>query len=268
MRQIALALIQYSNDNQGKLIIEDIDPTPKNGKIPLLYPDGFGWQSELMHQNYLASVNEFTTPPNSVTGSPTYVPTNTVFRCPEDTQLEINSAGPTSGYPTDGQCAGYRDQPWGAGYPTRADQTPAYGVATSYMLNARANTAAAKNGGANWTPFVWFDSAETDTDPSGIGILDPAYCRTLSMIKHSALVIMVLETTALDWTEQNTNYLTTGVYTNRVAARHGQVSNNGLNASMNIAFFDGHVALYPTATVCGANLKTNPGGIIAYLGDQ
>jgi prepilin-type N-terminal cleavage/methylation domain-containing protein/prepilin-type processing-associated H-X9-DG protein len=263
MRQLALGVLQYCIDNNGRLIIEDIDAIPNQTKDGS-YADGFGWQHELMHQKYVSAPNEFetTTVVNSQI-TPNYFPIGTVFRCPESTDVAQNGAGPDTGYPTDGQCAGYRTMPVA---DPRADGQPAYGVATSYMLNSRANTAANRDGGTNTTPFVWFYQA--DTDPTGIGVDDPAYRRNLSMIKRSAQVVMLLETTALDWTIQNSAYQTTGVYTDRIAARHGSKSTNGLNAYANFAFFDGHVALMPTATVCGADLKQNPGGIIAYLGSQ
>jgi prepilin-type processing-associated H-X9-DG protein len=193
-------------------------------------------------------------------------PIGTVFRCPESTDVNQSGAGPTTGSPTDGQCAGFRTQPQA---DPRSDGQPPYGVATSYMLNSRANTAANRDGGTNCTPFVWFYQSDTNPiDPTQIGVDDPAFGRNLSMIKHSAQVVMLLETTALDWTIQNSAYQSTGVYTNRIAARHGAKTGNGLNAWANFAFFDGHVELMPTATVCGADLKQNPGGIIAYLGSQ
>jgi prepilin-type N-terminal cleavage/methylation domain-containing protein/prepilin-type processing-associated H-X9-DG protein len=257
MRQIAMGVLQYCMDNHGRLIIEDIDPGKTSDSS---YKDGFGWQSELMHQKYVSAPNIYPQPTNANLLS---TPLGTVYRCPESIDVAQNSAGPTTGAPTDGQCAGYRTQPLAN---PRSDLQPAYGVATSYMLNSRANTAANRNGGTDCTPFVWFYQA--DTDPSGIGVDDPAWRRSLSMIKRSAQVVMVLETTALDWTIQNSSYQTTKVYTNRIAAQHGQKSANGLNAWANFAFFDGHVELLPTATVCGADLKQNPGGIIAYLGSQ
>jgi prepilin-type N-terminal cleavage/methylation domain-containing protein/prepilin-type processing-associated H-X9-DG protein len=258
MRQIAMGVLQYCMDNHGRLIIEDIDPGAcKDGS----YKDGFGWQHELMHQKYVSTANMYLQPTNA--NSPISAPIGTVFRCPESTDVNQSGAGPTTGSPTDGQCAGYRTMPLAN---PRSDGQPAYGVATSYMLNSRANTAANRDGGTDCAPFVWFYQA--DTDPTGIGVDDPAWRRSLSMIKRSAQVVMLLETTALDWTIQNSSYQTTGVYTNRIAAQHGQKSANGLNAWANFAFFDGHVELMPTATVCGADLKQNPGGIIAYLGAQ
>ena len=38
-----------------------------------------------------------------------------------------------------------------------------------------------------------------------------------------------------------------GNFLRRLGARHGKVSADGANAYTNMAFFDGHVATYPTA---------------------
>jgi prepilin-type processing-associated H-X9-DG protein len=37
-----------------------------------------------------------------------------------------------------------------------------------------------------------------------------------------------------------------GIYMKRLGARHGKKTANGANAYTNMAFFDGHVGLYPT----------------------
>jgi prepilin-type N-terminal cleavage/methylation domain-containing protein/prepilin-type processing-associated H-X9-DG protein len=257
MRQLALGVLQYSMNSHGVLMIMNLDANKcANGD----YKDGFAWQHELTHQKYVAAPNMYVSPTDPA--SAISAPLGTIFRCPESSDVGQTGAGPTTGAPTDGSCAGYRVEPT---TNPRADGQPAYGEATSYMLNGRANTAANRNGGANCTPFVWF--YQTDTDPTGVGVEDAGYKRNLSMIHRSTQVVMILETTSLDWTVQQTT-TTNGIYTNRVAARHGQKSSNGLNAYANFAFFDGHVELLSTASVCTANLKTNPGGIIAYLGSQ
>src|ERR1700722_1729517 len=51
MKQIAMALLQYHLDNNGHLIIGQIDDyeSTANGKV---YPDGFGWAAELTQLNY------------------------------------------------------------------------------------------------------------------------------------------------------------------------------------------------------------------------
>lgn len=262
MRQIALGLIQYSNANNGKLIMVEIKPkTAKDGS----YPDGWSWSGELYHQGYISTSNSLVA--TSTTTIAVTAPINTVFRCPESTDVEQDDAGgPAAGYPTDGQCAGYHMGPEVA---SRADTSAPYAAATSYMLNCDVNEAPAKIGGNEACPFIWFDSGQADTDPSGQGIEDSAYSRNSSMIKHSAQVAMLLETTALNWPHQQTGtYFNQGVYTNRLAALHGQVSSNKLNAWMNMAFFDGHVDLRASAVICTQNLANNPDSVIFYLGSQ
>ncbi len=49
MRQLALGVLQYCIDNNGRFIIEGIDAIPNQTKDGS-YADGFGWQHELMHQ--------------------------------------------------------------------------------------------------------------------------------------------------------------------------------------------------------------------------
>jgi prepilin-type processing-associated H-X9-DG protein len=67
-----------------------------------------------------------------------------------------------------------------------------------------------------------------------------------------------------------------------LAARHGQVSNNGNNASTNMAFFDGHVESLPTqpfadystsgpvsaATSGAANIPQSLGAVFTLTQDQ
>src|ERR1700760_891596 len=58
MRQVATALLNYTNDNRGNLIIGEIDADfSYNGNA---YPDGWGWAAELMHQHYLNAPNYYT----------------------------------------------------------------------------------------------------------------------------------------------------------------------------------------------------------------
>ena len=49
------------------------------------------------------------------------------------------------------------------------------------------------------------------------------------------------------------------MYNYCLAGRHGDVSSNGLNAFTNIAFFDGHVSLFPTQPFNDATLVTSSG---------
>src|ERR1700722_12636074 len=82
MKQIAQALINYTNDNRGRLIIGEIDSG--QGTTNGCYPDGFGWAAELVHQHYLSAPNYYKNP--AATGLATAgveVPSSSVLKCPE-----------------------------------------------------------------------------------------------------------------------------------------------------------------------------------------
>lgn len=64
MRQIALAVINYTNDNNGHLMPAMIWPTGNAS----LYPDGFFWAAELVHQHYLNAPNIMHQPSNPNNG--------------------------------------------------------------------------------------------------------------------------------------------------------------------------------------------------------
>src|SRR3954468_8966378 len=51
MRQIGLALLQYTTSNKGVLMPAKI--LRASGSAQAICPDGFGWSNELVHQNYL-----------------------------------------------------------------------------------------------------------------------------------------------------------------------------------------------------------------------
>src|ERR1700683_4731880 len=58
MKQIATALIQYTNDNSGRLIIGILPESASND----IYLGGFYWDAELAHQKYISAPNYFTNP--------------------------------------------------------------------------------------------------------------------------------------------------------------------------------------------------------------
>src|SRR5277367_3392223 len=60
MRQIALGLIQYIDDNKGAFPPAQINVDSTSP--PTFYPDGFFWAAELVHQNYVKAPNIFATP--------------------------------------------------------------------------------------------------------------------------------------------------------------------------------------------------------------
>jgi len=59
---------------------------------------------------------------------------------------------------------------------------------------------------------------------------------------------MIVEASNGNWVDQkqSTDSRYSYIYTKRIGARHGKKTNDGGNAFTNLAFFDGHVGLYPT----------------------
>jgi prepilin-type N-terminal cleavage/methylation domain-containing protein/prepilin-type processing-associated H-X9-DG protein len=267
MRQIALAVLNYTSDNQGHLMpamIYSQGGTPAN---PLPYCDGFWWAAELVHQGYIASPNILHSPTNPNNGYPP-PGTSNVFQCPEGLNatdaypIDNGLLGqPYGNYPTDGRNMGPE---FGLDDNPRVDQQKPYGTATWYELNCRQagyasmwdpsfpNTDAY---GAQYNPpFVVFGYSQPGTaspnESTLAEVADARYSRTLSMIRHSAVMVMVVEASNVIWNAQGNNPAVTPPTpvhdAPRIAARHGQRTTDGTNAYTNVAFFDGHVALFPT----------------------
>jgi len=275
MRQIALAVLNYTNDNGGHLIPALILPEGANKP----YADGFFWAAELPHLGYIASPNLVW--PGGPGSSPIPGPGADVFQCPEgltpaesgptDTGSAFSSnAGP---YPTSSKNNGWT---YGSCAPNpRADgQTPPYGAATWYQLNCRQDGFASNytpgfvdghstQYGAQYNPpFVYFQSTNDQYgNTEQTDIADPKYSRTISMIRHTAVMAMVCEASGINWNTQ-TSATVNGVvhYCQGLGARHGQLSPDGTNAFTNIAFFDGHVSLVPTLPIDSnaGNVGANP----------
>src|SRR3954453_23359071 len=56
MRQIGQAILQYSTANKGVLMPAQIVRTAKDAQ-QTIYPDGWGWSNELVHQKYISAPN-------------------------------------------------------------------------------------------------------------------------------------------------------------------------------------------------------------------
>ncbi|MBV8780135.1 MAG: type II secretion system protein [Phycisphaerae bacterium] len=256
-RQIALALIQYSMNNRGSLIVA------ASGQN-LVYPNKWFWANTLVEQGYINAPNAFAHPPNVSQGG--------VFFCPvgiSDTTTAGRSIA-SAVSPTDAinNVVGYTEDEQGA-VPTI--------IATWYQLNAKSAQYLASAKGtisstrhAKNTPFVGFDvSADGgDTDSKNL-----KYSRNVSQIRKGAEVAMLFEGNV---TSYATEYDGSAVHTLQpkfIAARHGGKLNNGLDAQTNIAFFDGHVALTGTDawTRAGADdtaFSPPVNGVIVYMSDQ
>jgi prepilin-type N-terminal cleavage/methylation domain-containing protein/prepilin-type processing-associated H-X9-DG protein len=261
MRQIALGMLQYINENQNHMMIGWIDKGAFGTTTGVPYPDGWGWAGELMFQGYVRSQNYYVNPNSTATPTQTQISTGTVFRCPED----ILETGGNGSYPTDPLNTGYNISLQG-NTPQRYDGAPLHAVVTSYGLNVHNDstnaasfwyTASGVRTASNQTdmsPFVWF-TAVADLN-------DPNFTRTLGQIHHSANTIMIMETAGTNnpWTASAGYSVNGTAYAiTRIGARHGlkfNTASNGTNtvsgsdASFNFAFFDGHVALYPSYPLC------------------
>jgi prepilin-type processing-associated H-X9-DG protein len=246
MRQIALAVVMYTQDNKGKLmpcLIYSMGPGQP-------YPDGFFWAAELVHQRYI------TAPYLSYSSNIAHAPPNgSVFQCPEgiDPQDNTTNGQLNSGqgsYPTDAKNNGWY---YGIDDNPRVDGQVPYGIATWYQLTSRL-TGFASNftpGGAFNPPFVYF---QPGTDKLGAteatDVADPHYSRSLSLVRQPSLTVMMAEATDPNWVTQSPTTVNSVMhYASRLGARHGQRTGNGTNAYTNFAFFDGHVALFPTQPI-------------------
>lgn len=252
LRQIAEALISYSTDNRGRLI-----PDLVQAKAGNIYPVGFFWANALVAQKYLVAP---TGEVNPGAGSGIIPKTsNNVFVCPDgitdsfslgawnstaDPSVNLGGSEPWNG---NGMAATPRSSynNYAHFYHTNVSTglltaRPPDDVATWYALNCTVTnpvTGPAIAPGAVDSPFIWFQ------DPSGGGNVDPvlsnvALRRTLSQIKRSAAVVMVLDSSADNLTNPP---VATYPATARLAGRHGQPLNNGRDGICNMAFFDGHV---------------------------
>ena len=68
----------------------------------------------------------------------------------------------------------------------------------------------------------------------------------------AAELVMIVEAANPNWYDETSSTTRDGetVWLRRLGARHGRKTKSGLNASTNIAFFDGHVAKFETAPIC------------------
>jgi prepilin-type processing-associated H-X9-DG protein len=145
-----------------------------------------------------------------------------------------------------------------------------YGIATWYQLCSRrtgytSNFSNPPTGFAFNPPFVYFPSisgADLLGRTEDQNIADPNYTRTINMVRKPSVQVMIAEAGDPDWVSQSPAPLVKGKfqYARMLGARHGHKTTNGLNAYTNFAFFDGHVALFPTEPIDYNDGATNPAG--------
>lgn len=214
MRQIAIAIVGYSVDNRGRL-------PPTYVAAGTVYPSGWYWPNELVRLKYAPQPNSYTTGGLGTTR----LGLKTIFVCPEG-DLTIDSDTSTlklslAGHPTDGRNF----------LANKNDTGEQLVIPTWYQLNGKATATITRRGGAKSTPFVGFFTGTVDAD-----LLDPAFARNTSMVRRSGQTAMILE-----GAEGRT------FAPKFIAGRHGSKTSDGKNAFTNVAYFDGHVGLIPTA---------------------
>ena len=106
-------------------------------------------------------------------------------------------------------------------------------------------------------PFVEFNK-DPNSVQAGASLANPlGYTRKLQMITAPSRMVLVVEASAVSWDANGnitpptapdpaiTPTATQGV-PQRLAGRHGDALNGGLDGYTNFAFFDGHVSKYST----------------------
>jgi prepilin-type N-terminal cleavage/methylation domain-containing protein/prepilin-type processing-associated H-X9-DG protein len=231
MRQIAQAMLMYIQDNKGAL-------PPSAATIPGAFDNPkWWWPNELVRGKYIPTEGVNCYPQAGMAVTDKRFDRSSVFRCPEG--VEEDSTSPVSGgdWPTD---------PKNNGFALENDADAAlngFGVPCWYQLNSRTQTSGlnAFPNGRGAAPFMWFSSAATAADAK-----DSKWRRVMSQIKKASDMVMIVEAANPNWHDQtnSTNY--PGNYLRRLGARHGKRRGpDGIYADLNMAFFDGHVALFP-----------------------
>jgi len=237
MRQISQAMMMYINANKGKLPPCAIQP------IPNVYPNGWWWPNELVRGNYIKASSVYGAPGDTVKK---FNRTN-VFRCPEGLEEDYGGGG-GGDYPTESKNNGYRIVNDGS----PGCQAEGFAIPSWYMLNSRNLSVTGAiapdpslptpiaNAGTRQTPFLYFNS----TEPRNLG--SPAWQRTINMVRKASELMMIVEASNENWFDQTESTKKPGNFLRRLGARHGKTTADGANAYTNVAFFDGHVALYAT----------------------
>ena len=166
------------------------------------------------------------------------------------------------------------------GYPVlngTSEQALGFGVATWYMLHAGTNTNSnrLRTNANTATPFMAFVSSPAADDAqlaAQLSNLD--FQRKMTTVKRSSEMVMVVESASYNWsyavgTPGSTTYTTAAANKNlvpRLGARHGSKTADGRDALTNIAFFDGHVAGYPTQPFSTNGIMTLNKDTIFFVG--
>ena len=234
MRQVALGLIQYINDNKGKHPPMWVDPLPGNAPTAsrTIWPGGFHWGVQLMLGGYIPAEDMFDDANNRYTEA-----WNNPFRCPNSVSWDAGS-GTSTNFPRDiGHLLPIRYRMWTG--------TEWVGLISSYSPPWDRRDYASTGS----LPFVVFwQTVGPALDDAWFK--RPSVQRSSSMIKQSAKVVMLSEsTTGPAYYKYGPGAGSITYYPRAFAGRHGKPTNNNYDGITNIAFFDGHVESRSTEVI-------------------
>jgi prepilin-type N-terminal cleavage/methylation domain-containing protein/prepilin-type processing-associated H-X9-DG protein len=247
MKQVVTAMIMYIQDNKGRHPPAAVEAASAAGGS-VYGGRGWWWANELVRQNYIKtkSINVYPKPGWSQTDK-RFNRANP-FRCPEGIDEDWAKNGSLTA-----EAGDYPTHQGNSGFAIINDKECAadgFAIPSWYMLNSRVVNSGGGSGllgsmklpgGSQAAPFVYFNSSTTTAELQASGAQ-----RHWGQVKKSAELIMIVEATHPNFHDQKESSKYPGLYLRRLAARHGKVTSNGANAFTNLAFFDGHVALFPT----------------------
>lgn len=228
MRQVAMAMLMYINDNKGRF-----PPVQVQGAAGSAYPQGWWWSNELTLQKYISAPNYYDQ--NNKSHSTPQSP----FYCPEGVWEQPPLGTNGGNFPTDIINRMYNP---GVTYttPTASNPNQKFSIPTWYMPFSGNLAGSNKLDGGKASPFVYYNAKDD------VALNDSRnWTRTLSMIKKPSEFVMLVEGQA-----NNIRNPGSGAYAGdrmpRLNAPHGQKTKDGKEAWTNMAFFDGHVVLEPS----------------------
>ena len=230
MKQIATAHLMYVDQNSQHMILGLVATS-----IPG-YPNGFYWATEMSKQGYLPSSNNIT--PGATANA---IPRG-VFFCPDGVLTQANATPSTPRSIVNKMYAKHS-----TGSNSGTDAAGDLDIFTWYEIpmhnlsggNSLSSATGTSTGGA--TPFIYWNSTSTT-------FADPNYNRTINMIQQPSTFVLLVEGNYDQFDNQDTpsDGGTGTSKAERLAGRHGDALNGGIDGYTNFAFFDGHVAKYST----------------------
>jgi prepilin-type N-terminal cleavage/methylation domain-containing protein/prepilin-type processing-associated H-X9-DG protein len=233
MKQIAAAMLMYVQESKGVL------PPAGGPVVPECWPKAWWFANELVRLNYIPNPGLNVYPQPGMSTNQKVFNRDNPFRCPEGIEEDAAVGGgfPAGEWPTD---------PRNNGYTVLNDPDCAadgFGIPSWYELNSKVQqTNNQWPGGSSPTPFVWFNTSGTTLAV----VKDARYRRTMGLIRKPSDMVMIVEAPNPNWHDA----VSAGPYNHwlrRIGGRHGKPrGDGGSDADTNMAFFDGHVALFPT----------------------